>query len=75
MIYPAMGCTVRSELAVGLGATCDPNGYVRVNEREETSVHGIFAAGDLTAPAQAATLAAAAGVRAAWAINHELNVR
>lgn len=57
-----------------LGLALDDAGYVRVSEREETSVLGIYAAGDLTTPVQGAMVAAAAGVRAAWAINHELNV-
>lgn len=65
----------QSPLVTRLGLALDPAGYVVVNEREETSVAGIYAAGDLTAPVQAATLAVAAGVRAAWAINHELNLR
>ena len=58
-----------------LGLALDELGYVKVDEREETSTRGIYAAGDLNAPVQAASVAAAAGVRAAWAINHELNVK
>ena len=38
----------------------------------ETSIPGIYAAGDLTTRAQAAVLAAAAGMQAAAAINAEL---
>jgi thioredoxin reductase len=38
----------------------------------ETSIAGIYAAGDLTTRAQAAILAAAAGMQAAVAINVEL---
>jgi len=57
-----------------LGLAVDDGGYVRVDGREETSVPGVYAAGDLTSPAQAATVASAAGVRAAWSINHDLNV-
>lgn len=48
-------------------------GYVRVDERSsETSRPGVYAAGDLTTPMQAALLAAASGVRAAAALNHGL---
>lgn len=61
-------------LAARLGLAVDDAGYVRVDGREETSVPGVYAAGDLTSPAQAATVASAAGVRAAWAIVHDLNV-
>jgi thioredoxin reductase len=63
----------QSPLVGRLGLALDDAGYVRVSEREETSVPGIYAAGDLTTPVQGAMVAAAAGVRAAWAINHELN--
>jgi thioredoxin reductase len=38
----------------------------------ETSIPGIYAAGDLTTRAQAAVLAAAAGMQAAAVINAEL---
>jgi thioredoxin reductase len=46
---------------------------VAVDEtRRETSVAGIYAAGDLTTGVQGAILAAAAGMRAAAMLNHEL---
>ena len=48
-------------------------GYIRVDERSgETSRPGVYAAGDLATPMQAALLAAASGVRAAAALNHGL---
>jgi thioredoxin reductase len=40
----------------------------------ETSIPGIHAAGDLVTAAQAASLAAASGVRVAAALNHGLTV-
>jgi thioredoxin reductase (NADPH) len=42
-----MGCDVRSELAVNLGAGCDEEGYVLVGEHLETSVRGLYAIGDV----------------------------
>jgi len=47
VIYPAMGCKVRSDLAVALGAICDDAGYVRVDGHQATSVSGVYAAGDV----------------------------
>ncbi|MGE0784152.1 MAG: NAD(P)/FAD-dependent oxidoreductase [Sandaracinaceae bacterium] len=60
-------------LVQALELELDEAGYVRVHElRAETSRAGIFAAGDLTTPGQAAILAAGAGMRAAAMINMEL---
>jgi thioredoxin reductase len=61
-------------LVEALHLSTDARGFVQVDEKKRTSVAGIYAAGDLTSPAQAATLAAAAGMQAAAAINHELTV-
>ena len=47
VIYPSMGCDVRSELAIQLGAHCDDEGYIVVNEDLETSVPGLYAIGDV----------------------------
>lgn len=58
-----------------LGADLDDGDYVRVDAAtRETSVPGIYAAGDLTGPVQSAILGAASGALAAGAINHELTV-
>jgi thioredoxin reductase/SAM-dependent methyltransferase len=56
-----------------LGVELDDDGYVRIDPmKRETSVAGIYAAGDLTTRMQGAVIAAAAGVQAAAMINHEL---
>jgi thioredoxin reductase len=58
-----------------LGLALDPQGYVQVDAASfETSLPGVYAAGDLTTPVQGAVLAAAAGMRAAAALNHALTV-
>jgi thioredoxin reductase len=58
-----------------LGLALNSMGYVDVHEtHRETSVPGIYAAGDLVSPAQAAIMAAAAGTFAAAMINHELTI-
>jgi thioredoxin reductase (NADPH) len=72
VIYPAMGCTVRSELALGLGATCDPNGYVRVNEHQETSVPGLYAIGDVVSALNQIAVAFGHAAIAAAAIHRSL---
>ena len=61
------------ELVQGLGVALDDEGYVKTDPMtRETSIPGIYAAGDLTTRAQAAVLAAAAGMQAAAVINAEL---
>jgi thioredoxin reductase len=61
------------DLVRALGIALDDKGFVRVDETTaETAVRGIYAAGDLTTPAQGALLAAAAGTRAAAMLNHAL---
>jgi thioredoxin reductase len=57
-----------------LGLALTDAGYVRVNEQQETSVPGIFAAGDITTLAQAALVASAAGAMAGWMMTHGLNL-
>ena len=51
----------------------DAHGLLRVDDMtQETSTPGIYAAGDIITRAQAALLAAASGMRAATAMNHQL---
>ena len=61
------------ELVRALGVALDDDGYVQIDAmRRETSIPGIYAAGDLTTRMQAAIMAAAAGTHAAAMINVEL---
>lgn len=61
------------EAVRALGPELDDGGYVRIDEMtRETSRPGVYAAGDLTTPMQGAVFAAAAGARAAAALNHGL---
>ena len=56
-----------------LGLALDDDGYVRTDAMtRETSVTGVYAAGDLTTRMQSAIIAAAAGMQAAAMINMEL---
>lgn len=62
------------DLIQSLGVALDDHGYVRIDEmKSETSVPGVYAAGDLTTQGQGAIWAAAAGARAATMINFELS--
>jgi thioredoxin reductase len=58
-----------------LGLALDDDGFVRVDPMtRETSLPGVYAAGDLTTRMQGAIIAAAAGMQAAGAINMELTL-
>jgi thioredoxin reductase len=60
-------------LVRALGVALDDEGFVKTDPMtRETSIPGIYAAGDLTTRGQAAVLAAAAGMQAAAALNAEL---
>ncbi|CAM3098405.1 NAD(P)/FAD-dependent oxidoreductase [Corallococcus sp. ZKHCc1 1396] len=60
------------ELVTRLGLALDEQGYVKVNGVGETSLPGIFAAGDTTTRLQAAVMAASAGAVAGAMLNHGL---
>ncbi len=47
VLYPALGCTIRSDLARAMGATAVEIGTLKVDEHQQTSVHGVFAVGDV----------------------------
>jgi thioredoxin reductase (NADPH) len=47
VVYPALGCGVRSELAVALGARTNDVGCLEVDAHQRTTVDGVYAAGDV----------------------------
>ncbi|MDI1451117.1 NAD(P)/FAD-dependent oxidoreductase [Polyangium sp. 6x1] len=63
------------DLVRALGVALDDDGYVRVDAmKRETSIPGIYAAGDLTTRMQAAIAAASMGTQTAAMINVELTM-
>jgi thioredoxin reductase (NADPH) len=46
-LYLALGCEMQSRLAVQWGATHDAEGNLVVNAHQETSIGGVYAAGDV----------------------------
>jgi thioredoxin reductase len=63
----------RSPLAAQLGCTLSEDGlYVQVDTKGETSVPGIYAAGDMTGPMHAVSQAVASGTLAGVMLNHTL---
>jgi len=47
-IFVAIGGAPATKLANMLGVELDEDGYIKINKQQETSVKGIFAAGDVT---------------------------
>ena len=61
------------ELVSALGVALDSDGYVQVDPMmRQTSVPGVYAAGDLSTRMQAAVIAASHGMQAAAMINVDL---
>lgn len=46
-LYPALGSTIRSDLAVAAGANATDEGCLEVDDHQRTSLPGLFAAGDV----------------------------
>ncbi|HVK55826.1 MAG TPA: NAD(P)/FAD-dependent oxidoreductase [Burkholderiales bacterium] len=71
-IYAALGCQVRSELGKTLGATCDEDGAVLVDQHCQTSAPGLYAVGDLCSALNQISVAAGHGAIAATAVHNYL---
>lgn len=65
-VFVEMGMKPNIELALGLGLEMTSGGYVKVNRlNQETSMQGVFAAGDLTGGRMQVTTAVGSGTSAA----------
>ncbi len=72
VIYAALGCSPRTALATGLGVLVDDNGALRVNAHQQTSVAGLYAAGDMVRGLNQVVVAAAEAAIAATDIHNRL---
>lgn len=72
-VYPALGSDVRSQLAVGAGATvADAQGCIVVDSHQRTSVPGLYAAGDVVLGLDQISHAMGEGGVAATTIRNDL---
>ena len=71
-LYPAMGCEVRSGLALALGARATSNGLIAVNDRQASSVDGLYAAGDVVSDLHQISVATGHAAVAATEIHNRL---
>ena len=72
ILYPALGCEVRSELATNLGADCTKMGNLQVDAHQETTVEGLYAAGDTVSDLHQLAVATGHAAVAATAIHNRL---
>jgi thioredoxin reductase (NADPH) len=71
-IYPVLGCDAGTSLATGLGAATDEVGKLTVDQAMETSVRGLFAAGDVVSGLNQISVAVGHAAIAATAIHRRL---
>ena len=72
LLYPALGCEVRSGLATALGARATPIGTLIVDEHQQTSVEGLYAVGDVVSDLHQIAVATGHAAIAATAVHNRL---
>jgi thioredoxin reductase (NADPH) len=71
-VYSALGLRGRAGLAAGLGAACDEDGMLVVDDHQRTSVPGLYAVGDVVVGLTQIGVAMGQAAIAASAINSSL---
>lgn len=71
-VFIAIGHDPKNELATEINIECNEFGYVKTDENMQTSVNGIYAAGDVTGGVKQIVVSAAQGARAATRIQNLL---
>lgn len=72
VLYPALGLTHASQLATDLGARARDDGQIEVDEHCQSSVPGLYAAGDVAVGLNQINVAAGQAAIAATAIHNSL---
>ena len=72
ILYPALGCHVRSELATNLGAHCTEIGTLEVDAHQQTTIGGIYAVGEVVSDLHQLTVATGHAAVAATNIHNRL---
>jgi thioredoxin reductase (NADPH) len=74
VLYPAMGCNVHSDLAIKLGAKSNQVGCLIVDNKQQTTVPGMYAAGDVVSDLHQLVVAEGHAAIAATAIHNSLTL-
>lgn len=72
VVYAALGCHPRSELATRLGARVDEAGNLVIDAHGRTGIEGLYAAGDVTAGLDQIVVACGQAAIAATAVHNAL---
>lgn len=72
IVYPSLGHRPRAELASRLGALCDDEGALLVDDHQRTNVSGLFAIGDVVKGLKQICVATGQAAIAATAIHNSL---
>jgi thioredoxin reductase (NADPH) len=72
VLYPALGCDVRSQLATALGARSNDIGNLHVDDKQRSSVEHLYAAGDVVTDLHQISVATGHAAVAATAIHNSL---
>jgi thioredoxin reductase (NADPH) len=72
VMYPALGCEVRSDLAMALGAKSDETGALIVDAHQQTGIPGLLAAGDVVSDLHQLSVAVGHAAIASTAIHNGL---
>jgi thioredoxin reductase (NADPH) len=72
-LYVALGTSAHSELARMAGAELAPSGCIVVDEHQQTTISGMFAAGDMVEGLDQIAVAAGQAARAATTIHNRLS--
>ncbi|WP_257837152.1 NAD(P)/FAD-dependent oxidoreductase [Phenylobacterium sp. J426] len=73
VVYSALGVTPRAQLAVQAGAKLDDSGRLIVGSHQETSVPGLYAAGDVVRGLNQISTAEGEGAIAATDVHNSLD--
>jgi thioredoxin reductase (NADPH) len=71
-VYPAMGNKVRSELAIALGAAHTGDGLLKVDDKQRTTVEGLYGVGDVVSDLHQVSVALGHAALAACNIHNSL---
>lgn len=71
-LYAGLGCRVHSDLARSLGAECVQGGCLNVDEHQQTTVCGLYAAGDVVSDLHQLCVAECHAAIAATAIHNSM---
>jgi thioredoxin reductase (NADPH) len=72
ILYPALGCNVRSEFATNLEAQCTEIGSLEVDAHQQITNRGIYAVGDVVSDLHQLTVATGHAAIAATNIHNRL---